>query len=84
MDQLGNYFYDFLTFIEKSWNYVNSEYISKYEYRYKDEIINRLKNFEFHLKQYNPIAIIISFLILFYVLSAIMKFLRKTWRKISK
>ena len=84
MDQIGNYFFRFLTLVEESWNYLNSEVITKFDYKYKESVMNHLNNFEVRMKQYNPIAIIISLFILFYVFFFILRIIRKTWRKISK
>ena len=84
MDQIGKYFFDFFAYVENGWNYLNSEVITKYDYKYKKSVIDQLKNFEVRMKQYNPIAIIICTFILFYVFFWILRLIRKTWRKISK
>jgi len=84
MDQIGNYFFKFLTHVENGWNYLNSEVISKLDYKYKERVVNHLKNFEVRMKQFNPIAIIICTFIIFYVFFFILRLIRKTWRKISK
>lgn len=82
MDQIGNYFFKFLTLVENGWNMLNSE-VSKRDFKYKETILNHLKNFEIRMKQYNPIVIIICTFIFYYTFFAILKFLRRTWKKIS-
>jgi hypothetical protein len=84
MDQVLNYFFKFLTYVEDGWNYLNSEVILKFDYKYKESVLNHLKNFEIRMKQFNPIVIIISTFLMFYVFFFILRLIRKTWRKISK
>jgi ABC-type multidrug transport system permease subunit len=84
MEQILNYFFKFLTYTEEGWNYLNSEVITKFDYKYKESVLNHLKNFEVRMKQFNPIVIIISTFFLFYIFFFILRLIRKTWRKISK
>ena len=84
METIGNYFFRFLTLVEQSWNYLNSDVINKYDFKYKESVMNHLKNFEVKMKQYNPMTVIISSLLIFYLFFFILRIIRKTWRKISK
>jgi len=81
---LENYFFGFFDKIDHFWNYLSTDLLKTLDFKYKETVINHLRFFEEKFKLYNPISIFIGTLIMFMMIFYFMRFLRKTWRKISK
>lgn len=84
LDKLENLFFGFFDLLDNGWNYLTADLIKKYEFNYKEAVLNHVKFFETKMKQYNPITVFIGAIVMLMTILYVMKMLRRFWKKISK
>ncbi len=83
LERLERHFFGFFELIDFCWNYLSTDILKSLEFKYKQSILNRMKNTEEKFKMFNPISIFIGTLIMFTIVFYFLKFLKRTWKKIS-
>lgn len=84
LDKLENLFFGFFDLLDNGWNYLTADLIKKYEFNYKETVLNQVKFFETRMKQYNPITVFIGTIVMLMTILYVMKLMKRFWKKISK
>jgi len=84
LENLEKVFFGFFDLLDNGWNYLTADLIKKYDFKYKETMLNSVKFFETKMKQNNPISVFIGTIVLLLTFLHVLKTLKRFWKKISK